>query len=76
MDNVSTFFDGTYCLRSDDMLLFIAIEMSDSLDGNIVRLSRATREDDLTRIGSNQTSDLLLYKEGDKFILNRNHFIH
>lgn len=41
------------------MFLSVAVEMSDALDGDVVRLGRSTREDDLAGIGSDETGDLL-----------------
>mmetsp|Transcript_11703 Transcript_11703/g.37170 ORF Transcript_11703/g.37170 Transcript_11703/m.37170 type:complete len:405 (-) Transcript_11703:257-1471(-) len=45
-------------LRGDDMLLLLAVEVGHALDGHVVRLSRARGEDDLLRVGPDESRDL------------------
>mmetsp|Transcript_6891 Transcript_6891/g.20067 ORF Transcript_6891/g.20067 Transcript_6891/m.20067 type:complete len:227 (+) Transcript_6891:776-1456(+) len=41
-------------LRRDHVLLAVAVEVADALDGHVVGLRRAAREDDLARVRSNE----------------------
>src|SRR5207247_7699035 len=45
--------------RGDDVVTLVLVELDDPLDGQVVRLGRATREDDVLRLGVDQPGDLL-----------------
>ena len=42
----------------DDVIALLAIHLGDALDGQIVGLGRAAREDDFLGVGANQIADL------------------